>query len=58
MKLTLTQDDGTTEDFFPQSYTDAALAAAAVVPVAEVAKVETEVAAVDAELKADELATV
>lgn len=28
MKLTQTNDDGTTVDFFPQSYTDAAVAAA------------------------------
>lgn len=27
-KLTFTKADGTTEDFFPQSYTDAAVAAA------------------------------
>jgi hypothetical protein len=27
MKLTLTNDDGSTQDFFPQSYTDQAVAA-------------------------------
>jgi hypothetical protein len=32
-KVTLTNADGSTEDFFPQSYTDAAVAAAAVAPV-------------------------
>lgn len=43
-KVTLTKADGTTEDFFPQSYTDAAVAAAvAAVPkdiVAEAKDVE------------------
>lgn len=28
MKVTITQDDGSAQDFFPQSYTDAAVAAA------------------------------
>jgi hypothetical protein len=33
-KVTLTNADGSTQDFFPQSYTDAAGAAASVPPVA------------------------
>jgi hypothetical protein len=33
-KVTLANADGSTQDFFPQSYTDAAVAAATVAPVA------------------------
>jgi hypothetical protein len=33
-KVTLTDADGTTTDFFPQSYTDVAVAAASVAPIA------------------------
>jgi hypothetical protein len=40
-KVTLTNADGTTEDFFPQSYTDAAVAAVTPAPV--VAPTDTEV---------------
>lgn len=45
-KLTLTNDDGTTVDYFPQSYTDAAVAAVTPAPVAETIK---EVDVVDAD---------
>jgi hypothetical protein len=34
-KVTLTNADGSTQDFFPQSYTDAAVAAAAPVNTVE-----------------------
>jgi hypothetical protein len=40
-KVTVTNDDGSTEDFFPQSYTDAAVAA--VTPANMVAPEVTEV---------------
>ena len=45
-KVTLTNADGTTEDFFPQSYTDAAVAAA-VAGVPAVNTVAPEVTEVD-----------
>jgi hypothetical protein len=32
-KVTITNEDGSTQDFFPQSYTDAAVAAATSGPV-------------------------
>jgi hypothetical protein len=32
-KVTLTNADGSTEDYFPQSYTDAAVQAASVAPI-------------------------
>lgn len=61
--ITFTATDGSvsTIDLFDQAYTDAAVAAAlAAVPAStgtvsteEVAKIEGEVAAIDAELKAD-----
>jgi hypothetical protein len=40
-KITVTNDDGSTQDFFPQSYTDAAVAA--VTPANTVAPEVTEV---------------
>jgi hypothetical protein len=44
MKVTITQEDGSTQDFFPQSYTDAAVTAAvAAVPAPVVAPEDTEV---------------
>ena len=44
-KFTFTHDDGTTEDLFPQSYTDAAVATAlaAVVPVVPATVTEVDV---------------
>ena len=35
-KITFTADDGSTTDYFPQSYTDAAVAAVVPAPVAPV----------------------
>lgn len=45
MKITLTQEDGSTQDFFPQSYTDAAVAeaTAAITPAPVVQPTDTEV---------------
>ena len=44
-KITLTSADGSTQDFFPQSYTDAAVATAvaAVTPAPVVAPEATEI---------------
>jgi hypothetical protein len=42
-KVTLTNADGTTEDFFPQSYTDAAVTAAVAAIPKGVAPTITEV---------------
>lgn len=43
-KLTVTNEDGSTQDFFPQSYTDAAIAA---MPANVVNSVQPEVDEVD-----------
>lgn len=44
-KITITQDDGSTQDFFPQSYTDSAVAAAtaAITPAPVVAPETVEI---------------
>jgi hypothetical protein len=44
-KITITNEDGSTTDFFPQSYTDAAVAAAeqAITPAPVVSPTDVEV---------------
>lgn len=50
MKITITHDDGSLQDFFPQAYTDEAVAAAvAAVPVTSAPEVIKEVDVVNAD---------
>lgn len=48
-KVTITNDDGSTQDFFPQSYTDAAVAAAT--PVVSPEDVEVDIVLSDGSTK-------
>lgn len=48
-KVTLTNDDGTTQDFFDQAYTDAAVAA--VTPIVAPEDVEVDITLSDGSIK-------
>jgi hypothetical protein len=50
-KVTVTNSDGTTEDFFPQSYTDAAVAAITPAPVVAPTDVEVDIVLSDGTTK-------